>query len=206
MRRVDLRSVACDAIERQRSSLIHRSPSPSRPMRGERTRKAKLARPSVRPGRGWYRVPAFATRASVVVGPAKSRLANLTPLASPDWYWKDPEAGAASPRFCVLDSWRAARCAPRQAVVRDSIVEKTPIGGRWSGGGRAIDGELMDCPSCKDVARAPRPVISERRERIGWSRLSVPADLEFLALTNSTSSPALSQQPAQCLSGSPEVT
>lgn len=39
-------------------------------------------------------MPALATTASVVVGPARSRLANLAPEASPVWYWKEPEAGA----------------------------------------------------------------------------------------------------------------
>lgn len=146
------------------------------------TRKAKLARPSVRPGSGWYRVPAFATRASVVVGPAKSLLANLTPLASPDWYWKEPEAGAASPRFCVDDSWRAARCAPRQAVVRDSIVERAPFGGRWSWGWRAIDGDLMDRRCCKDVAK--RQARHPPSARPGWLAPSCqsppPGALEIL--------------------------
>jgi len=33
------------------------------------TLKANSARPAVRPGRGWYRVPALATTASLVVGP-----------------------------------------------------------------------------------------------------------------------------------------
>jgi hypothetical protein len=108
-----------------------------------RTRKAKLARPSVRPGSGWKRVPAFATRASVVVGPAKSLLAYLTPLASPDWYWKEPEAGAASPRRWHWETGgtRAARCAPRQAVVRESIVWKAPGGGLIRVWGTTMDGK-----------------------------------------------------------------
>lgn len=112
-----------------------------------RTRKAKLARPSVRPGSGWKRVPAFATRASVVVGPAKSLLACLTPAASPDWYWKLPEAGAARPRRWGWRAacWRAARCAPRQAVERVYMVKRAPGGGwamRWRA---AMDGGEMAC-------------------------------------------------------------
>jgi hypothetical protein len=114
------------------------------------TRNAKFARPSVRPGSGWYLVPAFATKASVVVGPAKSLLANLTPFASPDWYWKDPEAGAASPRCWAGSTARrwTARCAPRQALDRDSIVKRAPCCGAGGGGGKAMDGwswgELID--------------------------------------------------------------
>ena len=164
---------------------------------GLHTRKAKLARPSVRPGRGWYRVPAFATKASVVVGPAKSLLANLTPLASPDWYWKDPEAGAASPRFCDCETWRAARCAPRQAVVRDSIVERAPIGGRWSWGWRAIDGELMDRQCCKDVAK--RQGRHPPSAGPGWPAPSCqsppPRDLEILPSPEHTPSLLSSSNP-----------
>jgi len=93
-----------------------------------------LARPSVRPGSGWKRVPALATSASVDVGPAMSRLANLTPPASPAWYWNEPEAGAASPRRGAGRSaaGRTARWAPRQAVDRESMVEGG--GGGWGTG------------------------------------------------------------------------
>lgn len=70
-----------------------------------RTRKANFSRPSVRPGMVWKRVPAFATNASVVVGPVRSLLANLTPAASPVWYAKEPEAGAVG--------WEGvSRCVP----------------------------------------------------------------------------------------------
>lgn len=54
------------------------------------TLNAYRSRPSARPGRGWKRVPAWDTRATVATGPGISRAASLTPLASPTWYWKDP--------------------------------------------------------------------------------------------------------------------
>jgi len=44
-------------------------------------------------------VPALATTVKVVVGPGRSRLAYLTPDASPLSYWKLPDAAAASPRL-----------------------------------------------------------------------------------------------------------
>ena len=59
-----------------------------------RTLNANFSRPSDKPGSGWYLVPAFDTRARVVVGPERSLLANLTPLESLVWYAKEPEAGA----------------------------------------------------------------------------------------------------------------
>jgi hypothetical protein len=110
-----------------------------------RTRNAKLASPSVRPGSGWYRVPAFATSASVVVGPAKSLLANFTPLDSPDWYWNEPDAGAASPRRWVWRRacWRAARWAPRQAVERENMVKEGAELGAVEIGGVGNGWELL---------------------------------------------------------------
>jgi hypothetical protein len=49
------------------------------------TLKAYCSRASVRPGRPWYLVPAFATMARLATGPGMSLLANLMPCASPDW-------------------------------------------------------------------------------------------------------------------------
>ena len=82
----------------------------------------------------------------MVVAPAKSLLANLTPFASPDWYWKEPDAGDARPRRCEgpRAGWRAALWAPRQAVDRENMVKRTPSYGAaidaW-GGGNGWDGQ-----------------------------------------------------------------
>lgn len=95
-----------------------------------RTLKAKPFRPTVKPGRGSYRVPALETRAKVVVGPGISLLANFTPAAVPVSYWKDPEAGAARP-LRLAGCWhclRRARCACRPIAERDSIVKEPRAG------------------------------------------------------------------------------
>ena len=62
------------------------------------TLNANFSSPSEKPGRSWYRVPALATTATVVVGPGSSLLANLTPAASPVSYEKLPDAADAKPR------------------------------------------------------------------------------------------------------------
>ena len=46
------------------------------------TLKANSPRPALRPGRGWKRVPALATTASLVVGAPRSREATLRPETS----------------------------------------------------------------------------------------------------------------------------
>lgn len=53
------------------------------PVERQLTLNANFSNPSEKPGRSWYRVPAFETRAKVVVGPAKSLLAILMPETSP---------------------------------------------------------------------------------------------------------------------------
>ena len=63
--------------------------------------------------------------------------------------------------------------------------------------------------TCKDVARMPRPSSSFSRRWLARAQLPVPAAsrLGNSALTSSTRPElAPSQQPAQCLSGSPVDT
>jgi hypothetical protein len=92
------------------------------------TLKANLSRPAVKPGSDWYLVPALATTASLVVGPATSLLATLTPATSVVSYEKDvdPEAVAAMPRrlagaqHCLL----TASCAFLPSADREIIVRK----------------------------------------------------------------------------------
>ena len=62
------------------------------------TLKANSSRPVVSPGRGSYRVPALATRASCVVGPMVSRAAILMPPTSDFSNWTVEAAGAAEAR------------------------------------------------------------------------------------------------------------
>jgi hypothetical protein len=166
MRSVDRLSVLCMPIDRQSSSY-----SMFLSLYAWRTRKAKLARASVRPGSGWNLVPAFATRASVVVGPAKSLLAYLTPFASPDWYWKEPEAGLARPRRWAGRAAWAARCAPRQAVDRESIVVWAPGGGLWMWWGAAMDGKRLGCEvsRCLTSTKFRAPSLSKcLRSTLHW--------------------------------------
>ena len=85
------------------------------------TLKANFSSASVNPGRYWYLVPAFATKASVVVGPARSRLAYLTPEWSPVSYWKEPEAGAARHRR-FNGCWAHRRAALRARAERESMA------------------------------------------------------------------------------------
>lgn len=63
------------------------------------TLKAKPSRPNVKPGRGWYRVPALATTASFVVGPWSSRAATLSPDTS-EVSKVEVEAAEAKARRC----------------------------------------------------------------------------------------------------------
>ena len=92
------------------------------------TLKANFSRPAVRPGSDWYRVPALATTASLVVGPATSLLATLTPETSEDSYEKDvvPEAVAAKPRRLAgaQHCLRRANCAVLPVADREIIVWK----------------------------------------------------------------------------------
>lgn len=92
------------------------------------TLNANCSRPAVKPGAGWYLVPALATIASFVVGPAISLLATFTPPTSADSYEKEvvPETAAARPRR-PAGAWaqlclRRACCACRPIAAREIIV------------------------------------------------------------------------------------
>ena len=89
----------------------------------EQTLNENFSRPSENPGNGWYRVPAFATTARCVVGPGRSLLANLTPLASPVSYKKLPDAAVARQRLLLglVRPWRM-HCPLRPKATRDIIL------------------------------------------------------------------------------------
>lgn len=104
------------------------------------TLNANSARPTVRPGRGWYRVPALATTASLVVGPWASREATLRPVTSEVSY--DPvDAAAAKVRRWTRQERRAACCAVRARDDLEIIMEGDGVG-NWQSFGRR--GEAID--------------------------------------------------------------
>ena len=78
------------------------------------------------------------TMASLVIGPAMSLLAILTPLAEPVSKAKEPEAGAARPRVVWAERLRAARWAGRLKAEQDSIVI-VPAGSNWRRGEELVD-------------------------------------------------------------------
>jgi hypothetical protein len=95
------------------------------------TLKANCSNPTVRPGNGWYLVPALATTANLVVGPATSLLAVFTPPTSAVSYENevDPEETAARPRRfegagLAQHCLRRASCAFLPIADREIIVRK----------------------------------------------------------------------------------
>ena len=83
-------------------------------MQRKQTLNENFSRPSENPGKGWYRVPAFATTARCVVGPGRSLLANFTPPASPVSYEKLPDAAEARQRLLFDRIWHfTVRCPLR---------------------------------------------------------------------------------------------
>lgn len=85
-----------------------------------RALKANSSRPTVRPGRGSYLVPAFATMARRVVGPLSSRAATLTPAMVVGSYDALGEAAAAAkPRapWRRMASWLPLDRAALQIMV-----------------------------------------------------------------------------------------
>ena len=73
--------------------------------------KANSSNPTARPGRGSYRVPAFATMARRVVGPPSSRAATLTPVMSVASYDADVDAADANPRCASFAAPRRRRAS-----------------------------------------------------------------------------------------------
>jgi hypothetical protein len=82
-------------------------PGPELKHQGRPALKANSSNPTVKPGRGSYRVPAFATMARRVVGPPSSREATLTPVMSVGSYEATGDATAANPRCASFAApWR----------------------------------------------------------------------------------------------------
>ena len=103
-----------------------------------RTLNANSSSPTVRPGRGSYRVPALATMARRVTGPLSSLEATLTPATLVGSY--DPEVGeeesaaaAAKPRWESCAAWRRKTAwlplvrADREIMVRGGCCRQLTL-------------------------------------------------------------------------------
>lgn len=117
--------------------LAHRAPDtriPAHPRQSwgscssRRALKANSSRPTVRPGRGSYRVPAFATTARRVTGPWSSLEATLRPAMVVGSYDAFSDAAAANPRCTVF-----AAPARRRAcwLPLDRADREIMVGGGW---------------------------------------------------------------------------